>query len=145
MPGSSVSGTSGQVPEVSRPATWPTSHTRPPTTTTVPMASSSRVSLAWWRWSWAQARHWHSGRSGRIAATSLRPGRPELVAAADQPEEGLVFLGVEGDQQPYRRLPAPACQPRAGPLAVLAGGQARRGDGEVGVVLELSAGRAAFA
>ena len=57
-----------------------------PTTTTVPMATSSRVSLACWCWSWAQARHWHSGRSGRIAATSLRPGGAELAAAADHPE-----------------------------------------------------------
>ena len=44
----------------------------PPTTTTVPMATSSRVSLACWCCSWAQARHWHSGRSGRIATTPLR-------------------------------------------------------------------------
>ena len=38
--------TPGQVPEASRPATWPTSHTSPPTITTVPMVTSCEGTLS---------------------------------------------------------------------------------------------------
>jgi hypothetical protein len=53
----------------------------------VAMATSNRVSLAWWCWSWAQARHWHSGRSGDTATTPL--------------------LGVVGEQGAVASLGAP--------------------------------------
>src|SRR5215216_2635769 len=115
--GSSDSGTSGQVPEASRPASWPTSHARPAITTTVPMATSSRVSLACWCWSCAQARHRHSGRSGRIPTTPLR---------GVLGEEGVVAgLGTAGDL-PQGALPVAAgdrgATAPAGPTA--AGGRA---------------------
>jgi hypothetical protein len=92
MPGSSVSGTSGQLPEASKPATWPVSQTSPPTTRTVPMATSSRVSLAWWC-SWAQAKHWHSGRSDRIATTPLRGVVDEQGAVAGLSAPGHLAKG----------------------------------------------------
>jgi len=94
MPGSSENGNSGQVPEASRPATWPTSHTSPPTITTVPMVTSNRVSLAWWCWSWAQARHWHSGCSGRITRsfrTGNAVGASKRLAVADGSGALLLF------------------------------------------------------
>jgi hypothetical protein len=63
------------------------------------MATSSRVSLAWWCCSWAQARHWHSGRLGRIPATPLRGvlGEQSAVAglgAADDLPKGPLMAAV---------------------------------------------------
>jgi hypothetical protein len=94
MPGSSDSGTSGQVPEARRPPTWPTSHTSPPTTTTTATASSGRVSLACRCWSCAQARHWHSGRSGRITRsfrTGHLVGASKRLAVANESSALLLF------------------------------------------------------
>ena len=128
-----TSGTSGQVPEASRPATWPTSHTNPPTTRTVPMATSSRVSLAWWCWSWAQARHWHSGRSGCIAATSLQLGEQGAVAGL-RPARDL----------PQGPLPAATGDRGAAtPAGSAATGGRTSSDGEVVEGLDRPAGRAA--
>jgi hypothetical protein len=53
------------------------------------MASSSRVSLAWWCWSCAQARHWHSGRSGRIATTTTLQLGEQGAVASFRPERVL--------------------------------------------------------
>jgi hypothetical protein len=44
------------------------------------------------------------------AATSMRPAGAELVGA-HQAEQAGPFLGMSGDQQPYRRSAAPAGQP----------------------------------
>jgi hypothetical protein len=53
------------------------------------MATSNRVSLAWWCWSWAQAKHWHSGRSGGTATTSLLGVVAGLSAPGDLPQGPL--------------------------------------------------------
>src|SRR6266508_3155907 len=81
-----------------------------------------------------------------ILATSRRGVVGGLAATSDQGEQPGPLLRVQGDQQPHRRLPTPARQPRDGTLAVLAVGEAAgRGRGEVSVVLDLLAGGAAFA
>jgi hypothetical protein len=90
-------------------------------------------------------------RSGRradrsaIGATSRRRVAGGLAVAADQAEEGGPLLRVEGDQQPHRRGPAAAGQPRRRPPTVPAGGRAAgRARGELGQGPGLAAGWAAL-
>src|SRR6266571_7819502 len=74
-----------------------------------------------------------SRRAGRspTVATSRRAEGGWLAAGADEAEQAGPLLRVGGDQQPHRRGPAPARQPRDDPLAVVAGGAAGWGGGDV--------------